>query len=531
MKHLENKEYDRRLMREALEIDAVPAAVERRLRQVYAELPDEVPTKRRAPLGFLKKTAYAVSGLAAAFLLLFGTNAAFPAFAEGLPVVGKLFQSINRHDVFQTAIQGKTIQGTNVASYGAQKINAVSESGAYTMTVEEGLCDGQNLILALRMEVPQEEAEPMEYILPCELSLSANGADTGLGLNDVALFPSVDGGFVGTVTAALPQPAENGEKLEISFHMGDFGAKDKANKDFKPCIPMSADFTLDFDVTADLSGNRSFSCQAEDNGVKLLRVESLPTATRLTVAMPGREYVDGDNVLLLESGKSLHFNRRESTDITEEIYESKEDVELTLSFDGVPAETEKAVFRHYKDSAHSTVLAESTLDLANGTAAVSHTYEEDGPLNPDSPFNYFDYRFLTGGSEQVGTELESGFTAGRLLYDANEATFTITVEKAQGEYREIKVEVLNAEGTVVASDVSEYNTATSGAKTYWDETTPHWESYCANIGENAPNLYEITTPSLDYLPAYGEILTVRVTDTQTGEELTSREIAMTRRSN
>ncbi len=531
MKHLENKEYNRQLMREALEIDAVPAAVERRLRQVYAELPDEVPTKRRAPLGFLKKAACAVSGLAAAFLLLFGTNAAFPAFAEGLPVVGKLFQSINRHDVFQTAIQGKTVQGTNVASYGAQKINAVSESGAYKMTVEEGLCDGKNLVLTLRMEVPEEEAEPMQYILPCTLSLSVNGADTGLAVNDVALFPSVDGGFVGTATAALPKPAENGEKLEIFFHMGDFGAKDKANKDFKPCIPMSADFTLDFDVTADLSGNRSFSCQAEDNGVKLLQVESLPTATRLIVTMPGREYVDGDNVLLLESGKSLHFNRKKSTDITEEIYKSQEDVELTLSFDGVPAGTEKAVFRHYKDSIHSAVLAEFTLDLANGTASVSRTYEEDGPLNPDSPFNYFDYRFLMGGSEQVEADLENGFAARSLMYDADETEFTIDVDKAQGEYREIKVEVLNAQGTVVASDVSEYNTTVSGAKTYWDETSPNWEMYCANMGENAPNWYKITTPSLDYLPAYGEILTVRVTDNQTGEELITQEITMTQRSN
>ncbi len=531
MKHLENREYDRQLMREALEIDTVPAAVERRLRQVYAELPDEVPTKRRTPSGFLKKTAYAVSGLAAAFLLLFGTNAAFPAFAESLPVVGKLFQSINRHDVFQTAIQGKTVQGTNVASYGTQKIGAVSESGACKMTVEEGLCDGQNLVLTLRMEVPQEEAEPMEYILPSALNLSVNGADTGLAVNDVLLLPSVDGGFAGTVTTALPQPAENGEKLGISFHLGDFGAKDKANKDFQPCIPVSADFTLDFAVTADLSGNRSFSCQAEDNGVKLVNVESFPTTTRLSLAMPGGEYVDGDSVLLLESGKSLHFNHRESTDITNEIYESKEDVELTLSFDGVPAETEKAVFRHYKDSAHSAVLAEFTLDLANGTAAVSRTYEEDGPLNPDSPFNYFDYRFLTGGSEQAEAELENGFAAGSLMYDADEAKFTITVEKAQGEYREIKVEVLNAEGIVVASDVSEYNTAISGVKTYSDETSPNWESYCANVGENAPNLYEITTPSLDYLPAYGEILTVRVTDNQTGEELVTQKIAMTQRSN
>lgn len=496
-----------------------PAAVER-LENTYNMLGEQ---KKPVKNTFHRSWIVSASAVAAAFVLLFGVNAAFPAIAEELPVIGQFFQSINRRDVFQTSsLHGKTIQGTNVIGYGTQKINAVSQSGQYTMAVEDGFCDGKNLTLSMRLELPQEGAEQIEYILPQVLSLSVNGIDVRLNVNDILLFPDTNKGFTGTVTAALPQGMEPSETLQLSLAMSQFGGKDKNNRDFEPCIPLDASFLLEFSLMADSSYNRSFSCEAVDGSVTLLNVETSPISTELTAVMPGHYYIDGESALLLEDGTQLHFNHGKSTDITEEIFNSQA-AECLLAFDGLPAGTEKAIFRQYKDQDHSQVLAEFTLDLQKGTAEVSKTYEENGPLNLDSPF---DYRYLNCKGESFSEEKAvNGFMVTDLVYSAKEARFTVQVEKVFGDYREIQVDILNSEGTVVASDTSAYCTSINGSKTYWDETTPCWSTYSKG-SDNAPNPYKIETPTLNYQPACGETLTVRITDTQTGETLVEQDILM-----
>lgn len=493
-------------------------------------------TQRSAPKHrFRKGLVVSLSSVAACFLLLFGTNAAFPAFAEGLPVVGQWFRDMNSRSTYEkTLLQGKTIEGTYVAEYGTETINAVSESGNYKMTIEDGFCDGENVTFSMRMELPKEEAEPIEYALPRSLSLSVNGEDAELKINDIILFP--DGGngtFIGAVTTALPQSVEDGEALQFSCSMSDFGGKDIRNEDFEPCISMDATFSLDFSLTANLSRNKAFSCDVEDNGIKLLNLDARPTITRLKAVMPGTVSYDGDSVLLLENGTKLHLNRAKSADntldnttaSTIEEFLADESAEIDLSFDGIPADTKKLIFRQYNNAKHEKVLAEFTLDLENCTAKVSKTYEEDGVLALNGPFDY-DYLYCEGAldrkNEYNESEAVNGLQINDLCWDSRSGGMNLYVYQTSAPYREIKAEILNAQGDVVAAKVSENSSVcNSSCKTwYFDENYEGWNRMLEP--HYAYNFYTVS----DYLPAFGEVLTVRIVDNQTGEVLVTKELTM-----
>jgi len=492
---------------------------------------------------FRKGLMISLSSVAACFLLLFGTNAAFPAFAEGLPVVGQWFRDMNSRSTYEkTLLQGKTIEGTYVADYGTETINAVSESGNYKMTIEDGFCDGENVTFSMRMELPKEEAEPIEYALPRSLSLSVNGEDAGLEVNDIILFPDGgDGRLIGAVTTALPQSVADGEALQISCSMSDFGGKDTSNKDFTPCIPMGASFSLDFSLTANLSQNKAFSCDVEDNGIKLLNLDARPTITRLKAVMPGTVSYDGDSVLLLENGTKLHLNRAKSADNTAdnttastiEEFLADEHAEIDLSFDGIPADTKKLIFRQYNNAMHEKVLAEFTLDLENCTAETSKTYEEDGVLALNGPFDY-DFLHsegaLEGKNEYNESKAVNGLQISNLYWDSHDHGVSLHVYQTSAPYREIKAEVLNTQGNVVAEKVSENSSVcNSSCKTwYFDENYEGWNRIL-EFGEEPHYAYNFYTVS-DYLPAFGEVLTVRITDNQTGEVLATKDLTMNEKS-
>ena len=83
-------------MQAELELCAVPEAIERKLRQVYAGLPEKVPARKRILPRWAQRSLATAASLATAFTVLLGVNGANPALAEGLPFVGGIFQNINR---------------------------------------------------------------------------------------------------------------------------------------------------------------------------------------------------------------------------------------------------------------------------------------------------------------------------------------------------------------------------------------------------------------------------------------------------
>lgn len=86
-------------MQAELELCAVPEAIERKLRQVYAGLPQQVPTRKKVLPRWARRTLATAASFAAAAGLLLGVNGANPVLAESLPFVGGIFQNINNQIV------------------------------------------------------------------------------------------------------------------------------------------------------------------------------------------------------------------------------------------------------------------------------------------------------------------------------------------------------------------------------------------------------------------------------------------------
>ena len=96
--------------------------------------------KRRGNIIWLRKAgALAASFMFAAAVLLF-VNAAFPAFAESLPVIGQVFRQLNS-------------LGSNAPSYEGmvQSIGESGENSQYIATVTEAYCDGEYIFFAMRL--------------------------------------------------------------------------------------------------------------------------------------------------------------------------------------------------------------------------------------------------------------------------------------------------------------------------------------------------------------------------------------------
>ena len=98
-------------LRRALDLTQVPDAVNRKLRQVYAELPEEVPHKSRWREPLLK-AAGVFAALAVVCGGLLGLNAANPALAESIPGLGSLFALMNDHTMHPMGSHVGTYEGS-----------------------------------------------------------------------------------------------------------------------------------------------------------------------------------------------------------------------------------------------------------------------------------------------------------------------------------------------------------------------------------------------------------------------------------
>ena len=91
------------------------------------------PLKRKpVSLVWLKKAGVMAASFILASIVLLGINTAFPAFAEGLPLIGEAFRRINS-------------LGANAATYDGlvRAVGVNGENGQYQVTVTEAYCDGE----------------------------------------------------------------------------------------------------------------------------------------------------------------------------------------------------------------------------------------------------------------------------------------------------------------------------------------------------------------------------------------------------
>lgn len=158
-----NRFEDDRELKAALELKAVPEAVDKKLRQLYAELPDQVPTGKKRTMGKgVKRGIAALSSLAAAFLILVCAAAVNPALAESIPLLGKIFQRTGNSQGWKNG--EKTLE--SLEAY-AQPLEGVTAQGAaegflekpVAVTAEEVYYDGHFLFVGLSMDVGISDGE------------------------------------------------------------------------------------------------------------------------------------------------------------------------------------------------------------------------------------------------------------------------------------------------------------------------------------------------------------------------------------
>ena len=457
--------------------------------------------------------------------MLFGVNAAFPAFAESLPGVGRFFEAVNNS--FQIAGSAKSPHGGNVGTYAVENVNISDSGGGYDVQIQQAFSDGQNASFTVELTVPTREWETYDSLslgtgmeIQVHEELVPNGYGSSLSRQEE------EGRYAGAISFALPenlQGCADGTELNLEVVITTVTYPDK--QIYNGYLDVPVELGANFLVTVDASGNRSFfvnTNQNRNNEVQVLEVSVFPTETLITVQLPEYFHEGVYPALYTMEGQAIPYDNtvdglagKGGFDWMTQAYPQ----DFTLTFDGPPAGTEELVFRLYEENNEYKVKAEFTIDLVSETVAPSATYEEGGVLDSDSPFFY---RFLSWQLEGSPT-----FTNHLALYwvDYAKGDSEWSIDLATDEpYRDILVEAYTAGGEMIGSAVSDYGTNQGQANWFWDENSPWWDEENQFYPYYGYRLY--LDCEQDYMPAIGETVTVVVKENATGAELLRQDVTM-----
>lgn len=465
-----------RALRRELDIAAVPLVIDNKLRQVYAELPEELP-KARLWLRPLKKAVGVFAALAIVCGGLLGLNAANPAFAESIPGLGSLFTLMNDHTMHP--------MGSHVGTY-AESLDLALDLAAtpsvetdYGLTLDEAFCDGDHVYLTLQLTGP-EEAEKYE-----SLSLSCDGQSDFRLLVDgteAELFTTggqamEDGTEAIALVYQLAAPAEDGQALSARLEVGSlYGVYPEDSKSGGwQYDTLEVGFTADFTLTADTSQNRSQELSAQDNGVKLYGIEATPGYLLVDMEIPfwgrtGDLTASGGGILgyaelFTQDGQELgHNSLLNDYDFVNE--SDAESIRGTWAFDGPPEQTDTVILRitdRSPDSAYAAdmdrervVFAEFAINWKTGEAHPSHTYLDEGLDKVDTE----EFKASWGAGDFTGGYLVSDILNTRDMWHGTDDWICMVQLRADVEYQPIELRYYNGErllGTVKAVPEAEYN--------------------------------------------------------------------------
>lgn len=479
----------------------------------------EAPARRRRHKGLW------VTATAACLCcgMLFGVNAAFPAFAESLPGVGRFFEAVNSS--FQSIGDSKAAHGANVGTYGPQEVevSAVAQDGSAQLEISQAYSDGKMLSFTLDVTLPVEQSDNFAYICTRDYAaVTVNGEELP-PVTVTALSPTGDGHFSGMISCALETPLEDGETAQVEFSLPDLSGYPRTN-DYETKGDLvdfpGTRFQTSFSVTADTSNNVSGAVEGEAvDGAQVLSIDSTPTQTLITMELP--EYYVSPKLYTMD-GLEVKFNLAESIDKGE--FDPTSDLRSstsTLYFDGVPAGNDQIVLRLYPDDLEESVRAEFTIDLTTQTATPSTTYDDGGLLDLDGPFHYYSISWVD--EDKPFATQNTQMELGSLTFTRSENWFRIYVATPD-EYREVEASIYTADGTLLGTTISTKDVPDGMGNGFFDEDVYFWSAR-----ENPVRSYDLYIPSETYLPAWNEAFTVVVTDTATGEELIHQTVQLTER--
>lgn len=464
-----------RALRRELDIAAVPLVIDNKLRQVYAELPEELP-KAKAWKRPLQRAVGVFAALAIVCGGLLGLNAANPAFAESIPGLGSLFALMNDHTMHPMGSHVGTYEGS-VEELDLAATPSVETD--YGLTLDEAFCDGDYVYLTLQLTGP-EEAEKYE-----SLSLSCDGQSDFRLLVDgteAELFTTggqamEDGTEAITLVYRLAAPAEDGQALSARLEVGSlYGVYPEDSKSGGwQYDTLEVGFTADFTLTADTSQNQSQELSAQDNGVKLYGIETTPGYLLVDMEIPfwgrtGDLTVSGGPILgyaqlFTQDGQELgHNSLLNDYDFVNE--SDAESIRGTWAFDGPPEQTDTVILRitdRSPDSAYAAdmdrervVFAEFAINWKTGEAHPSDTYLDEGLDKVDTE----EFQASWGPADFTGGFLVSDILNTRDMWHGTDDWICMVQLRADVEYQPIELRYYNGErllGTVKAVPEAEYN--------------------------------------------------------------------------
>lgn len=540
----------------------------------YPDVPEDVhndilltcmalPQKERKPGFFrpLKAAGISLCSVAAAFVLLFGINAANPVFAESIPLLGSLFQRYND--------QYKVVVGSHIDSYdGVETVDLTTSSNSYTFTLLESYSDGEFLHFSYQMTAPESYLTRYDSIY-ADAALTVNGKE--YEPIELFFFPE-DAKFSGTGSVKLDQPAADGDSLAVSLALtGGTGRLAEDLQEFEDLDPI--ELSASFQVTADTSHNRSFGEFSGSGDVAVLSAEATPSYTRIECETPfwgiqGGTIVGTDPKLYLPDGTELKRSPQScQTPYPEDLSEDTDRVQSTFQFDGAPQGTETLILRFYAyddvwAEGHEKVISELTIDLKNKSYSPSSTYldaGEEGLEDLTHAYDFAKYDLVTDVLQNRKSDSPEGLAPSSRedifrddsLFENDLLLKTLHVQKdgkvrvllydRSESYRPMKFELL-LNGEVIASQsTTEDSLFQNDFKAFYTEEEAQnqlasLKNYASEedlelLQQDTPgqNVYSFKTQLSEgcSVPVPSD-LTVRVTDSGTGDLLYEKEISMTR---
>lgn len=299
----------------------------RALRQVYAELPDELPVKRYP----LRQAMKGLAAVAAVFVMvcvgLFALNAAQPQIAEALPGVGGVFRALNQPEEGEEspAPQATPTPDSGESQVTGDALDAWGQeiAGGFTpveipgsrgsLWVDCAWSDGASLVLDLRLELGDygdslyQQAPGLELVPAYgEVSLNgqivASGETLQKGTQDMVCAHQIepftwagDGAFTGRWVldlAALGEDATASGECQVTLAMDaltaqNLGEEERASLENSGLLQQVGSFASDsFPAPVVRDYNTAFQGGATDNGASLQEVSFAPTQLAVALELP-----------------------------------------------------------------------------------------------------------------------------------------------------------------------------------------------------------------------------------------------------
>lgn len=489
------------------------------LKAAYASLKTESRPMPGRTCRMAKVLGWCGGGLAAAFLLLVGVNAINPALAESLPLVGNVFQSVNRHSAQQVNPEVQKLAVT-VEDITAEVPAGGDGETAMRAALQEYYYDGEYVYAGTLIEC-DSQADALTVVPGDTMNVTINGEEQILwgenGRENRAGFEPMFGNlfwyrdgagcYMGTLVFRVPEKFRTGEPLEIGFSLKGICDLNKG------AVVNSTPFSLSFTAEQNEAKRMSVLTDGvEVNGIKLVSAAATPGGTEVVVEYPDTYRNPSRGARLLD-GRQIGGGAGTKVDL------GNGTIRMTAIFYGrTDGLNQPVVYTVYGKNGDADVLAEFTLDFESRTAMATQHYSD-----PESPHFFGKDNSAHGGPEYACGEerlyeLKEGFLLARVFVAENKGT---TLEFATPEdYREVRAE-LYQDGELAGSTVSNQD---------WQSFYPNY-IYWDYEGEKDKNVvltdlneYFLHIGCSDFMD--GDELEIRLLDNVTGEVLVSQKIVL-----